>query len=183
MLKKEIRTFFKNKRAALSKTVLESHSIVIVNKAIAELDLKDKKISIFLPIERFNEINTFNLIDKIDAEFCVPVIQGENNLKHIKYTSPDQLEINAWGIPEPTFGEEVDVKELDVVLVPLLAIDQSGYRVGYGKGFYDAFLSECRDDCQFIGLNYFDPIPHIEDVRPEDVKLHACITPYGFFTF
>lgn len=183
MKKKEIRSLFKQKREALSKTALENHALAIVNRAIYNLELTGKKVSIFLPIERFKEINTFYIIDKIDANFYVPVISGEASLKHIRYVSKDQLEISSWGIPEPTFGDEIDVQELDVVLVPLLAVDQRGYRVGYGKGFYDEFLSQCRPECQFIGLSYFDPIPLIEDIREEDVKLHACITPVAHFKF
>jgi 5-formyltetrahydrofolate cyclo-ligase len=41
---------------------------------------------------------------------------------------------------------------LDMIIIPLLAFDEKGYRVGYGKGFYDRYLKECRDDCLKIGL-------------------------------
>jgi len=71
----------------------------------------------------------------------------------------------------------LDEKEFDVVIVPMVIADERGYRVGYGKGFYDGFLAKCRPDCQFIGVCFYEPIEEIEDVHEHDVKLHACVTP------
>jgi 5-formyltetrahydrofolate cyclo-ligase len=75
--------------------------------------------------------------------------------------------------------------QLDAVLVPLLACDQRGHRVGYGGGFYDRFLAECRPGALFIGLSLLDaePLAEIADVLPTDVPLHACITPGGVWNF
>jgi 5-formyltetrahydrofolate cyclo-ligase len=60
--------------------------------------------------------------------------------------------------------------------------DRRGFRVGYGKGFYDKFLSECRADCLKIGLSYFEPIDEISDAQNFDVRLDCCITPKEIFT-
>ena len=65
--------------------------------------------------------------------------------------------------------------EIDVVLVPLLCSDGQGYRVGYGKGFYDRFLVKCRPDCRKIGLSYFPPVDRIEDVTESDVKMDEVV--------
>jgi 5-formyltetrahydrofolate cyclo-ligase len=70
-----------------------------------------------------------------------------------------------------------------MVLVPLLALDKSGHRVGYGKGFYDKFLAECRIRCQRIGISLFQPIDMIEDVGEDDITLTHCLTPSGVLKF
>jgi 5-formyltetrahydrofolate cyclo-ligase len=97
------------------------------------------------------------------------------------------LVANHWGIPEPraALGAEVLPAQLDAVLVPLLACDQRGHRVGYGGGFYDRFLAQCRPGTQFIGLSLLEeePLAEIADVLPTDIALHACLTPDGVWNF
>ena len=90
---------------------------------------------------------------------------------------------NSWGILEPIAGEEITVGKFDFVLVPLLTIDNKGYRVGYGKGYYDKFLAECSSDCKFIGLYQFDEIETIDDIHDADIPLHFCVTPKNVLRF
>ena len=66
---------------------------------------------------------------------------------------------------------------LDLVFVPLLISDENNYRVGYGKGFYDRFLLNCRKDCKKIGLNFFKPTSKIVDINAFDIALDAVIYP------
>jgi 5-formyltetrahydrofolate cyclo-ligase len=84
---------------------------------------------------------------------------------------------------EPGQGKVITPRELDLVIVPLLAIDRKGYRVGYGKGFYDKYLAECRDDCIKAGFSYFEPLDAIEDCNDFDVPLDLCITPQTVYVF
>lgn len=90
---------------------------------------------------------------------------------------------NEWGITEPKEGYVLLPKQIDLVLVPLLAFDQKGYRVGYGKGFYDRYLSRCRKDVISIGFSYFDPVDQISDTDQFDVPLSYCITPQMTYEF
>jgi 5-formyltetrahydrofolate cyclo-ligase len=90
---------------------------------------------------------------------------------------------NEYGIPEPEAGEKIDEEEIDVVLVPLLAFDEQGYRVGYGKGFYDRFLKQCRADVITIGFSYFDAVTKINDTNEYDVPLNYCVTPHKVYEF
>jgi 5-formyltetrahydrofolate cyclo-ligase len=92
-------------------------------------------------------------------------------------------EENEYGIAEPVGGEEIHPEDLDAVFVPLLCFDEKGYRVGYGKGFYDRFLSSCREDVIRIGFSYFDPVPSIDDINDFDVPLNLCITPNKLYEF
>ncbi len=75
------------------------------------------------------------------------------------------------------------MSSIDWVLVPLLAFDRRGHRVGYGKGFYDRFLAGCRSDARKIGLSLFAPVVAIDDIGSQDVALDAVVTPDRVWTF
>ena len=146
-------------------------------------------LHVFLPIARRHEPDTWRIIHRIWAEgwavrLAVPVVQSDGaSLAHYELTPATPLQINRWGIPEPeaSAATEVPPAAFDTVLVPLLAVDAAGHRVGYGGGFYDRFLAQCRPETQFIGLSVLDeaPVARIADVRPTDVPLTACIAPGG----
>jgi 5-formyltetrahydrofolate cyclo-ligase len=68
-------------------------------------------------------------------------------------------------------------------LVPLLAYDLKGNRVGYGKGYYDRFLAECRPDALKIGFSYFEPEEQINDTEDFDIPLNYCVTPHRCYEF
>ena len=117
-----------------------------------------------------------------------PVVQPDGiSLKHYELLVDTPLRNNRWGIPEPvpTAATEVPAAAFDAVLVPLLAVDETGHRVGYGGGFYDRFLAQCRPDAQFIGISVLDdaPVAPLADVLPTDVPLHACLLPNRIWQF
>lgn len=183
MTKKELRQIYLTKRKNLSPIEREQRSVEIIELLLRNFDLKGKTFSVFLPIDKFNEIITWPLLS-IQGRITLPVVrEGSDLLEHVVYQGKDQLNISSWGIPEPQYGDVIAPEEHEIVLVPLLAIDQNGYRVGYGKGFYDKFLSACNPGCKFIGLSFWNPIEKIEDTFEGDVPLHFCITPDSVISF
>ena len=74
-------------------------------------------------------------------------------------------------------------EELDAIIIPLLCFTINGYRVGYGKGFYDNYLQKCNPKVLKIGLSYFNPVPKITDLNAFDVPLNICITPHKIYEF
>lgn len=88
-----------------------------------------------------------------------------------------------YGIEQPLTGDRVLPQQIDIVLVPLLAFDQKGYRIGYGKGFYDRYLARCRPDVLKIGLSFFEALPIIEDTDQYDIPLSYCVTPQQLYVF
>jgi 5-formyltetrahydrofolate cyclo-ligase len=187
MTKQELRTFYKTRRLELSSNELEERSQLICENVFKNFQLEEKQISLFLPIERQKEINTYKILEKgmaIGAKIALPKMDDDEfNLKHFQFENHTQLKTNNWGIPEPQFGKLIKNKELDFVFVPLLTLDSTGHRVGYGKGFYDRFLKKCRPDCIFIGLHLFDETNEISDTDSHDIPLHFCITPEKLMRF
>jgi 5-formyltetrahydrofolate cyclo-ligase len=104
-------------------------------------------------------------------------------MTHFLLTDNTKFQKNEYNIYEPVDGIEVPSSKMDVVFVPLLAYDKSGNRVGYGKGFYDKFLSQCKAEVVKIGLSFFEPEELIEDVSPSDIKLDYCVTPETIHKF
>ena len=146
-------------------------------------------IHCFLPIVKNREINTWLIIRQLQGNFpllkiAVPKTDPLTNTftSHL-LDGKTVLAENRWGVPEPQNGESVAPSGIDLVLVPLLAYDQSGGRVGYGKGFYDRFLAQCRPDAQKTGLSYFEPVAKITDVNRFDVALDGCVTPGKVWRF
>ena len=152
-------------------------------------------LHLFLPLQKRNEPDTWQVIrgvwgEALPLRLATPVVQPDGvSLKHYELRPDTQLSTNRWGItepvPDPTTAPEVLPAMLDAVLVPLLAVDAMGQRVGYGGGFYDRFLAQCRPGTEFIGLNVLDepPTGRLTDVLPTDVPLTACITPDGVWRF
>lgn len=146
-----------------------------------------KFLHCFITIEKFNEIDTTLIFRRLWNDFphietLVPRVDFESNeIRNLKFTLDTELVQNIWDIHEPVHDEYVETSEIDMVLVPLLCFDERGYRVGYGKGFYDKFLKKCRPDCVKIGLSYFPRVESIEDIGEHDVPLDHFVTPEKIF--
>ena len=187
MNKKELRVKYKALRAELSSETIEDKSLAIANQAVKS-DIWDKLYyHIFLPITEHKEVDTEFLLQVLagkDKEIVVSKSNFETRkMTHYLLTDNTKFMKNEYNIPEPVDGIEVPSTKIDVVFVPLLAFDKKGHRVGYGKGFYDNFLRECREDVVKIGVSFFEPEEEIIDVFESDVKLDFCITPEKVFEF
>jgi 5-formyltetrahydrofolate cyclo-ligase len=189
MIKKELREIFRNKRNALS--AIEQgklDDLLLIQFQKAELPFITTLFS-YWPIEENKEPNTHILTDYL--EFKNPGLitaypKTDLFLDEMVAVSTDvetSFIKNELNIYEPEEGNRMDATEIDMVLVPLLAIDTKGYRVGYGKGYYDKFLAGCRKDCFKIGFSYFDPVDEITDKADFDVPLNLCITPQSVYVF
>jgi 5-formyltetrahydrofolate cyclo-ligase len=185
--KKELRLHYKNLRKQLSENDIEEKSLAIANNLIG-LPIWDKTYyHVFLPIEEQKEVNTeyiLHLLSGKDKEIVVSKSDFETRgMSHFLLTDNTKIKKNEYNIPEPVNGLPVPSETIDVVFVPLLAFDILGNRVGYGKGFYDKFLAECKPETIKIGLSFFESEDQIEDVFESDVKLDYCVTPEKIYNF
>lgn len=187
MNKKELRIKHKALRKALMLKDVEACSLEIANQLL-KLPIWEKTYyHIFLPIEDLNEVNTafiLHILSGKDKEIIISKSNFETTtMNHFLLTDNTKIVHNKFNIPEPIDGIEVPVSKIEVVFVPLLAFDEVGNRVGYGKGFYDKFLGNCKKEVIKIGLSFYEAEPEIIDIYTNDIRLNYCITPQNIYKF
>ena len=187
MDKKEARKKSKEARKQLSQEEIEDKSLAIANQLL-RMNIWDKLYyHLFLTIEEQKEINSEYILQILagkDKEIVISKCEFATlGMTHFLLTDNTKIKKNSYNVPEPVDGLEVSDAKIDVVFVPLLAYDKQGNRVGYGKGFYDNFLSKCRPETIKIGLSLFPPEEKIDDVSESDVKLDFCVTPEEIYRF
>lgn len=187
MDKKQLRTYYKKLRSILTLDEIEERSLAIANQLLS-VDIWSKTYyHLFLSITEHNEINTEFILQILmgkDKEIVISKMELETrNLIHYLLTENTKIKKGKFNVPEPIDGIEVPADKIEVVFVPLLAFDQKGNRVGYGKGFYDNFLSQCKKDTLKIGLSFFEAEHKIDDVYTQDIPLDFCVTPNKIYKF
>jgi 5-formyltetrahydrofolate cyclo-ligase len=189
MTKKELRSAYKAKRQQLTDADIARFDDLLLIQfqklALPPLHL----VHTYLPMEGSREIDTYPFTRYLQfrnpgLQLAIPrtnmtTMQMDNYL----YDEHTELVMSSYGIPEPAGGVLVEPQHIDLVLTPLLVFDEAGFRVGYGKGFYDKFLQLCRGDVITVGLSYFDPVKKIEDTGEFDIPLQACVTPQALYEF
>jgi len=185
--KTALRLKYKKRRAELSPDARDQMSLAIANQTL-DLPVWNKQVfHLFLPILRQAEVNTEYLLQILmgrDKTIALSRSDFEQSkMLHFELTEETKITTSDFGIPEPENGKPLRADQIDVVFVPLLAFDQAGHRTGYGKGFYDRFLADCRADVVKIGLSFFEAEPKITDILPSDVTLNYCVTPLRIYSF
>lgn len=185
MKKKELRKRYLKKRAALSQDFIDEISH-IVGGLFFKIDGIKKSQYFHTYLAKKGELSTFSLVEKLLYQGKKVVVSKTKfqtkQMIHYAYDSQNLVQ-GTWGIPEPISGVLVPSGQLEVAIIPLLLSDKLGYRVGYGQGIYDRFLSECNPKMMKIGLSIFDPIEEIEDIEPHDIALNFLITPKKIWSF
>ena len=181
MKKQELRALYKQKRNNLTEIQIKGLQENIYQQ-IYNLDLSTvKNVHLFLSMPKFKEIDTTPLVTYFRNKNKRIVVSKcnfkDNTLSHFYLEEDTVLSFNKFGVLEPVAAELVEENKLDLIFIPMLISDDKKFRVGYGKGFYDRFLSNCRKDAKFIGLNFFPPITAIEDKNEFDIPLHQVIYP------
>jgi 5-formyltetrahydrofolate cyclo-ligase len=177
MNKEELRLIYKQKRAEIPREKRFEFDTSILAQ-ILELIKGHKNIGVFLPIAKFNEINLTTLLKHSDYNWFAPKSNfTDRTMSFVQIDKNTHITENEFGIPEPISMQIIDPRLLDVIIIPMLVSDKKGYRVGYGKGFYDAFLPKCQPNCLRIGVSYFEPIDRIADVEIHDEPIHVSLYP------
>lgn len=189
MLKKIARKEYLDKRKKLSKEEVAEKTIAVVNHFIK---MKLPQVKFLLSHSPMVERNEFDvsLCECIVKDKYPSVTIGFPKIDQTKFSmqvyvvdTKDSLVKNKLGILEPANGDSIAPTLMDMVFVPLLAFDSKGYRIGYGKGFYDRFLLQCRPDAIKYGFSFFEAVDEIKDINEFDVPLNFCITPSRIYEF
>ncbi len=182
--KSVLRKILLNKRKAIPYDRWEALSTSVIDnlKNIPQF-IEARCIHVFVSMNERNEVNTQPLIQELISrgiKVIVPITDFESGtLNHSMLTSLEELESNKWGVLEPKEMDETDYKP-DIILVPLLAADLEFNRLGYGKGFYDRFLTE--SSALTIGLVFQEYILNKIPVERFDQKLDILVTEKEVFT-
>ena len=187
MSKSALRKKYKAMRNELTAQQLDDFSIAIAN-SLLKLPIWEKRYyHLFLTIAEQKEIDTefiLNILAGKDKDIILSKSNFEDSsLTHFLLTDNTKIKKNAYNIPEPIDGIEVPSNKIDVVFVPLLAYDTKGNRIGYGKGFYDRFLAECKPDTIKIGLSFFPPETTDFTTDTTVIGLDFCVTPEQVYEF
>ncbi|QGU95685.1 5-formyltetrahydrofolate cyclo-ligase [Clostridium bovifaecis] len=178
--KKKIRSIVKDKRNSLSKRAKELMDSIIFNK-IVESEVYKAANTIFVYVSFQGEVDTHKLIKYAlndNKRICVPkIISKKDGIRAVEISSFEELKEEAYSILEPqSFDKQIDEKDIDLILMPGVAFDESGGRIGYGGAFYDRFLKNTSLKTLKIALAYdfqiFDKVP----MEEHDIKIDGIIT-------
>ncbi|HEY7367114.1 MAG TPA: 5-formyltetrahydrofolate cyclo-ligase [Nitrosopumilaceae archaeon] len=137
-----------------------------------------KKIACYYPIG--SEVKTQDIMQELlgdGKEVCLPKVV-DDNLVFRKIGGLNDLEKGSFGILEPKDNCSI-VEDIDVVLVPTVAITKSGIRLGYGYGFYDRFLASTN--AKTIALTYSKQIVKAIPTTKNDIKIDWVVTEEEYF--
>ena len=140
-----------------------------------------KSIGLYWPM--LYELDTRPLIKLLlekKIDIYLPAVSS-NQLKFFQWKLNDILTFNKLKFYEPK--QKSIQKNPSLILVPMLAFDKKGVRLGYGKGFYDRFLSNLSKKTIKIGLSLYEPENYIEGIDENDIKIDYCVTPNKIFSF
>ena len=189
MQKSEARKLFKEKRLSLTAAErAKLDDLLLIQLQKIELPFITFLLS-YWPFEEMIEPNTHLFTDYLgflnpEIITCYPKTNfSDGTLQALQTNDDTRFRKNHYNIYEPEDGVMVNAAALDMIFVPLLAFDKKGYRIGYGKGFYDRYLVQCRGDCMKIGFSYFEPADSIDDTTEFDISLDLCVTPAAVYAF
>ncbi|WP_370618003.1 5-formyltetrahydrofolate cyclo-ligase [Mumia sp. Pv 4-285] len=177
--KQRLREVLLERRSTLDERALEAAAAALAVRASAVVHERAvRRVAAYLSIA--GEPPTWPLLDRLLADGVVVVVPRAlpgRRMTWLRYTGRDALAVGRFGIPEPTGDDDPDALDrVEVVLVPALAVDTSGYRLGRGGGFYDAAL-QARPEVARVALVHDHEI--VDDVGPEphDQRVDVAVTP------
>lgn len=167
----------RTKRRALTKEEVRAYSEEI-QKNLFSLSCVNSARTVCTFLSAFKEPDTISIVKRLLSEnyrVVVPVTDTETTTLSLSYIDGmDDLIKGAYNIPEPRYIKSAKAEDIDVILVPGLAFDRSGGRMGFGKGYYDRFLSESRG--VKIGLCYDFQLRDKIPTESHDVPMDFIIT-------
>ncbi len=175
-------------RDGISQDILDAYSQLIRKRIIHYLDtISAKCVHIYLGFR--SEVRTHGIIEDLferNIRVAVPITKGGNGSEHLVHClleKNSEIHPGKFGVPEPVVVNEISQEEIDAVILPVVAFDGSGVRLGYGKGYYDRFLKGLGAEPDRIGLAFslqeMDKIPMLS----HDQLMYSIITEQTHFFF
>ena len=167
----------------LRKTNFKEKGITFIQfkKILKKLNLK-KKINIggYYPIN--SEIGCLDILEKLEKnnfKISLPITNKKNNMDFYEWSFNEPLKVSNQGIPEPDAKKKVYP---DILIVPLVGFDKNKFRLGYGGGFYDRYISKILNIKKVITIGFAFSFQETLKIPTNkfDQKLDIVLTNKGF---
>jgi len=180
MDKKELRKGIKERRKALSEECAAELSEKICARLLAMREtVAARTVLCYYPLKGEPDLRPLmDELRKMGKTVCLPVVEGEK-MRAVIWNEGEELEKVPPGVMQPRGGSEP--RSIDVVIVPGLAFDKNGARLGFGGGYYDRFLAECETDT--IGVCFDEFLTENLETQPWDIPMKKVLTDKRFFDF
>ncbi|VVC02770.1 5-formyltetrahydrofolate cyclo-ligase family protein [Candidatus Burarchaeum australiense] len=177
-MKNKLKSEMLAKRKSHACELVEKKSAAIMERLFGLKEFAEAKTILFYAAKK-DEVQTRCMVQKaLDqgkrVALPITVVEGKN-LVLAEIRNLDRLEAGAFGVPEPMDYVPVDPEDVDLVVVPGVAFDLHGDRLGHGMGYYDKLLKQIPD-AVFVGLAFEFQI--VDDIPEEehDVAVHKVVT-------
>lgn len=188
--KLELRRVMRERRRSIAVTDREKNSAALNRLLIKRLlDLPACTVSAYLAFDGEPDLAPcFIALREKGFQLALPSIEAQGDSTHMVFRhweSDDVLSKNQLGISEPSQGEQLDPSELGAILMPLVAWDNSGARLGMGAGYYDRALAKLRHQARPLRIGIAFDAQRTDEIPTgrHDVPLHELISESGWFTF
>ena len=155
----------------------------MIHERLSTLDEFKNAKTIFFFASFRTEVDTIELIKKSFSEGKRVVLPKVDKEKHMLFIyeikSIDELKPEYMGIPEPAVlsdDRKVDINDVDIVIIPGAAFDETGNRIGYGAGYYDMLLSGLTRNIPIIAPAYEEQVTDSIPSEPHDIKVSIIVT-------
>ncbi|MDP8306364.1 MAG: 5-formyltetrahydrofolate cyclo-ligase [Candidatus Chlorobium antarcticum] len=187
--KESLRKQFILRRQQSSASARAAMSLTVARNAVELPEIASARgVNIYIPMPLKAELDTLPLIERLlgmNKIVTVPIVKG-SELVSAQFHSSAELQASPLGNPQPRHPEPADESLIDAVVIPLLAVDRKGCRLGFGKGYYDRFLARLSDlgyrPCR-IGLAFSFQMTDFITPDPWDQNLDILVHEQGAVHF
>ncbi|RKL62167.1 5-formyltetrahydrofolate cyclo-ligase [Thermoanaerobacteraceae bacterium SP2] len=183
--KKELRRIFLKTRSELAAEDIIEKSAKIMSRLFSLSEFRGAKTIMFY-VDAGNEVKTRDGLTKALSEgkrVVVPKVKKGYGLLAIEIKSLDELSPGTFGILEPAGEKGISPEEIDLVVVPGVAFDKKGNRMGYGAGYYDSFLPKLRPEVKKVAIAFEMQVTDSLPAEEHDVKMDMIITENTLYSF
>ena len=177
MPKTSLRKTMLARRRSLEPEACYSASLRIQHNLLAAPEFRES-LSVGLYSSILNEVFTeeiFHAARDAGKKVLYPRVE-EDSMVFVDVSELTRLQPGSFGILEPAGGEELTAGEIDLIVVPGIAFDWSGHRLGFGRGYYDRFLRRLDPKAVSVGLGFNWQMVEALPSEPHDVRLRMLIT-------
>jgi len=182
VMKKSLRKYIRSQKQSFSIAQLDDYSEVLCEKLLLEASVAYSKVVLaYYPLP--DEVSIVKVIETLvndGKRVLLPEVVSDNEMILREYHSDTQLKEGAYNILEPTGDVFTNYQDIDVAIIPGMAFDKNGNRLGRGKGYYDRFLSKVKQSSgkfpYLIGVCFpfqlVEQIPHDDNDIPVDKVMY-----------